>query len=146
MAAPGHDLCVSVLTNAIDGLANPWAEGAIRILQTYAKGGAPLVRTRDWSGRWWSLWETIDLVALRDHVLVASPGLLNPFLYVDEIDVTGRDQGRIRQAGGFASHGEGAHLVRGRDGRVREVWLGGTKYLPEARMAAEMKRRYDRDT
>jgi len=143
MVAPGHDLCVSILTNAVDGLANSWAEGAIRILQTYAKGGAPLARTRDWQGRWWNLWETVDLLPLRDHVLVAVPGQLNPLLIADEIEVTGRDRGRIRRAGGFASHGEGAHLVRGRDGRVREVWLGGTRFLPEARMAAEMKRRYD---
>ena len=50
--------------------------------------------------------------------------------------------GTIRLAGGFANHGEGARLVRGGDGRVSEVWVGGTKLLPETAIAAELTERY----
>ncbi len=82
------------------------------------------------------------MVAMRDHVVVAMPGLINPFLDASEIAVVAPDQGKIRLAGGFSDHGEGARLVRGRDGRVREIWLGGTKLLPEARAKTELKRRY----
>ena len=139
---PGHDLSVSILTNAVDGFAYPWSDGVIHILQAFAARGAPLARTRDWTGRWWSLWGAVDLVAMRDHVLVAVPAFINPFIDASEIAVTARDQGHIRLAGGLASHGESARLVRGRNGRVREIWLGGNKFLPEARAKAELKRKY----
>lgn len=139
---PGRDLAVSILTNAVDGFAGHWSDGAIHILRAFAARGAPTARTRDWTGRWWSDWGAVDLVAMRDHVVVASPGLINPFLDASEIAVTAPDQGTIRLAGGYASHGEGARLVRDRQGRVREVWIGGTKFVAEARAKAELKRRY----
>lgn len=139
---PGRDLSVSILTNAVDGYAYLWADGVIEILHAFAKRGAPLARTRDWTGRWWSLWGAVDLVPMRDHVAVAVPALLNPFIDASEIAVTARDRGRIRVAGGLASHGEGARLVRDRNGRVREVWLGGSKLLTEGRAKAELKRKY----
>jgi len=139
---PGRDLSVSVLTNAVDGLAHAWTDGVIRILQGFAKRGAPLARTASWAGRWWSLWGTLDLVPMRDHVLVASPGQFNPFFEADEIEVTGRDKGRIRLAGGYGSHGEAARLLRNKRGTPREFWLGGIQFFPEARLAAEMKRKY----
>ncbi len=143
VALPGRDLALSVVTNAVDGWANPWSEGLIHILRTFAAGDRAKARTRDWTGRWWSLWGPVDLVPLSDHVLAAGPGQINPFTGASEIEVTGRDKGRIRQAGGFASHGETARLVRGRNGKVSAVWLGGTQFLPEARAKAEMKRRYE---
>ena len=82
------------------------------------------------------------MVALGNRVVVASPGRLNPFSGADEITVTAKDQGTISLAGGYGSHGEDARLVRGRDGRVREVWLGGNRLVPESRIKAEMKRKY----
>ncbi len=139
---PGRDLAVSILTNAVDGLANPWSDGVVHILRAFAAHGAPGARTRDWTGRWWSLWDTVDLVPLRDHVAVADPRMFNPFTDASELEVTGRDQATIRLAGGFADHGEPARLVRGPGGRIREVRLGGTKLVSEARIAAELKRRY----
>lgn len=139
---PGRDISVSLLTNTGDGYAYFWADSVIHILRAFAKGGAPLARTRDWTGRWWSLWGAADLVPMRDHVAVAIPAFLNPFMDASEITVTGRDRGLIRLAGGLASHGEGARLVRDRNGRVREVWLGGSKLLSEGRAKAELKRKY----
>ena len=140
---PGRDLSVSVLTNAVDGAAGSWSDGAIHILREFTKRGAAGARTRDWAGRWWSLWGAVDLTAHRDHVAIASPGQINPFSGAGEIEVTARDRGTIRLAGGFESHGEPARLVRGRDGRVRDVWIGGTKFVSERRAKAELKRRYD---
>lgn len=140
---PGRDLAVSVLTNAVDGLANAWADGVVHILRSFSTHGAAGARTRDWSGRWWNLWGTVDLVPQRDRVLVAAPGLIPPFLDAMELTVSGRDAATISQAGGFASHGEPARLARARDGRIREVWLGGNCFVTEARIRAEIKRRYD---
>lgn len=139
---PGRDLAVSILTNAVDGFAHPWSDGVIQILRGFQKRGAPTERTRDWTGRWWTLWGPVDLVPMRDHVLVCPPGMFNPFMDAGEIAVTGTDEGTIRLAGGFANHGEAARLVRGDDGRVAEVWLGGSKLLPETAIATELVERY----
>ncbi len=139
---PGREIAVSVLTNAIDGLAHQWSDGIVHILRAFEARGAPSARTRDWAGRWWMLWATHDLVAFRDRVLVANPALLNPFQDASEIAVTGPDTGTIRQAGGFANHGEAAGLLRDGTGAVAELHLGGTRLLPEAALAAEMTQRY----
>ena len=139
---PGRDLAISILTNGMDGPAGNWSDGVIRICQEFSARGAASARTRDWSGRWWSLWGVNDLVAMADHVVVASPGLFNPFADATEIAVTAKDEGTIRTAVGYGNYGEPARLVRDRRGRVREVWLGGSKLVPENRFKAELKRRY----
>lgn len=141
---PGRDLAVSLLTNAIDGWAPTWSEGVVRILQAFAKHGAPLAKTAKWSGRWWSLWRALDLVPMRDHVAIANPGLFNPFQEADEIEVSGRDRGWVRRGGGYTQHGEAVRLTRTKAGRPRALWVGGVELVTEARMAAEMKRRYGR--
>ena len=140
---PGQDIAVSILTNAADGMSGPWCDGAIQILRAFKEGGAARARTRDWTGRWWSLWGAVDLVPYADHVRLAMPGLLNPFAGTSKIEVTGTDQGVMRESSAFASPGEGARLVRGRNGKVREIWLGAFKLQPERRVAAELKRKYD---
>jgi len=132
-----------VLTNSADGLAHPWLDGVVHILRRFAKHGAAPRKLADWSGRWWTLWGAVDLVPVGDRVFAATPAFLNPMLDASELAVTGRGRGRIALAGGFASHGEQARLVRGRRGRVTELWLGGTKLLPEAQVAREMAARYD---
>jgi CubicO group peptidase (beta-lactamase class C family) len=139
---PAQDLALSVLTNAIDAPAYLWLEGLARILRTYAEHGAPSPRTRDWSGRWWNLWGTIDLLPVRAGVLVANPAFFDPLQDASEIRVGGRDCGLIRLAAGYAAHGEPARLVRNRRREVTEVWLGGTRYRPEHEVAKEMKARY----
>ncbi|MCP4007661.1 MAG: beta-lactamase family protein [bacterium] len=140
---PGRELTVSVVANAIDGMAGPWSDGIIRILRSFATHGAPTARTRDWTGRWWSLWSCIDLVAQRDRVLVTAPAAIDPFAAAPQLTVGPRDTATISAASAFSSHGESARLVRGSDGGVREIWLGGTKLVSEARARAELKRRYD---
>ncbi len=140
---PAQDLTVSVLTNSADGLAHPWLDGVVQILRCFEKHGAPPRKLAEWSGRWWSLWGAADLVPVGDKVFVATPAFLNPFLDASELAVTGRRRGRIALAGGFASHGEEARLVRGGRGKVTELWLGGAKLLPEAKVAREIAARYE---
>jgi D-alanyl-D-alanine carboxypeptidase len=138
---PSQELAVCVLTNAVDGLAHGWLEGAVHILRAFAERGAPSRRLRGWSGRWWTLWNPVDLVPMGNRVLVARPDLPNPFLDASEIEVHGPSDGRIALAGGYASHGEPACLERRRHAIV-EVRLGGTRYRTERRVAREMTTRY----
>ena len=139
---PQHRLCVSVLTNAADGMANEWVDGIIHILTTIEKHGAPAPALADWSGRWWSLWGAWDLVAMGDKVIVADPDLLTPFTDASELAITGPGQGHIAWAAGTGSHGESVRLVRDGSGKVAEFWLGGGQLLPEAEAAAELRARY----
>ncbi|WP_119168522.1 serine hydrolase domain-containing protein [Algihabitans albus] len=140
LVLPGRDLCLSLCTNAVDGLANLWAGGAVQILRTFATHGGPSKKTQGWSGRWWGLWGACDLVAMKNHVKIATPAGVNPFLDASEIAVTGPDKGRIRLAGGLQSPGEGARLLRGPDGAIREVWIGGVQLLSEAAMSRDLRR------
>jgi CubicO group peptidase (beta-lactamase class C family) len=137
-----HGLTVSVLTNAIDGLAHPWLDGILHILRCFAVHGPPAKRLADWHARWWANWGAVDLVAAGAKVFVATPALLNPLLDASELQITGRDKGHIAVAPGFGSHGEPVRLVRGKKGEVTELWLAGAKLLPEGAMVAEMKARY----
>ena len=62
---PERELTVCVLTNASDGWAGFWAEGAIHILRRFATRGAPSEKVRDWVGRWWNAWGAADLSGRR---------------------------------------------------------------------------------
>ena len=139
---PARDLSISVLTNSVDGQAGFWLEGIIHILRTFETSGAPTRRVRDWGGRWWSLWGTTDLVAMGNRVIAAIPNGFNPFLDAPEIEVTGRDTGRIVWAPGYGSHGEPVRRVRNKAGTVTDIWLGGSNLKPEKVLAAEIERRY----
>ncbi len=141
---PKRDITISVLTNSIDGPAGAWSDGIIHILRGFSKRGAPTKATAGWSGRWWTVWGVIDLVAAKDHVAVASPALLNPFSGASKIKIAGQDVGWIDQSSGYGNPGEGARLVRGRTGRIREVWIAGTKFLPERAARAELKKMYQK--
>jgi hypothetical protein len=75
-------------------------------------------------------------------VIVALPSLPNPFTDASEISITGEDRGRFSLANGLARHGEAVQRIRGSNGRVDEVWLGGTRCLPGAEFAADLEQRY----
>jgi CubicO group peptidase (beta-lactamase class C family) len=141
---PAQDLSVSVLTNAVDGWAGPWVDGVTEILQSFARHGAPSRQVKDWTGRWWSLWGAADLVPMGDKVLVAVPGAWAPFADASELEIIGKDKGRIALAGGYGSHGEPVRCVRKKSGRIGELWLAATKLVPEEELAAEMEARYGR--
>src|SRR4051812_21781385 len=139
---PQQELTVCVLTNAVDGWAHLWVDGAANIMQAFQRNGAPARKVKDWRGRFWSLWAGIDLVPMGDKVLVASPGFTNPMADATELEITGRTTGRIALAGGFGSHGEKVACTRAKSGKITELWLAGSKLLPAAKVAREMEARY----
>ncbi|HEY5072189.1 MAG TPA: serine hydrolase domain-containing protein [Caulobacteraceae bacterium] len=139
---PKHGLAVSVLTNSADGMAQDWLDGALHILQRFAAEGPPMAALADWDGRWWSVWGAVDLVAMGHKVLLASPGLLKPFLKAPELRVTGPDEARIEEAGAFHSHGEAVRRLRGTDGAVSALRIAAGRFVPETTLAAELLERY----
>ena len=139
---PARELAISVLTNSTDGWAGVWLEGVIHILRAFAARGAPDRRVRDWTGRWWSQWGAVDLVPMGKIVNAAVPGAINPFMDASEIEVSGRDTGRIAVAAGYGSHGEPVRRIRNTAGKVTDLWLAGSNLKPEKILSAELERRY----
>jgi CubicO group peptidase (beta-lactamase class C family) len=139
---PACDVTITILTNANDGWAGVWLDGAMHILRAFASRGAPKRRVRDWTGRWWSTWGAIDLVPVGNLVIATNPHLLNPFVDATEIEVTGRDTGRISLANGYASHGQAVRRTRNKAGTVTDIWLAGGNLKSEKTLAAELERRY----
>jgi CubicO group peptidase (beta-lactamase class C family) len=139
---PACDVTITILTNSIDGWAPFWIDGAMHILRAFRTRGAPKRRIRDWIGRWWTVWGAIDLVPMGNVVVAANPHLANPFMDATEIEVTGRDSGRIALAGGYASHGELVRRTRGKAGGITDIWLAGVNAKHEKAVATEIERRY----
>lgn len=142
---PDRDITLSLFSNSADGWAGFWVDGAVNILRTFAHNGPASRDVSGWNGRWWSAWGAFDLVPMGNKVLAASPVMGNhPFLDASEIEVTGRDKGRVVLAGGYASHGEVVRRVRNGAGKVVEVWLGAGRAVSHAKAIGELTRRYAR--
>jgi len=141
---PECDVAISILSNSIDGAAPAWIDGCFGILRAFKTRGAPDRRLRDWTGRWWTVWGATDLVPMGNRVLAANPVFFNPFMDASEIEVTGRDTGRIAWATGYASHGEPVRRSRNKAGKVTDIWFAGANARPEKALAAEIERRYAR--
>jgi CubicO group peptidase (beta-lactamase class C family) len=139
---PRCGVTITILTNATDGWAGFWIDGAMQILRAFATHGAPKRRVRDWTGRWWTPWGAFDLVPMGNLVIVGNPYAFNPFLDATEVEVTGRNTGRVSLAAGYGSHGEAVHRTRNKAGTITEVWFAGGKATREKAVVAEMERRY----
>ena len=144
---PAQGLVICALTNAADGPCQAWVDGLMHILQAFEKHGAPTRQSAPWTGRWWSLWGAVDLLPVKDKVLVANPALPNPVQDAAELAELSRDRdgtrrGRIVLANGFAAHGEPVALSLDARGKARAFQWAGGRLLPEAAVAKELRARY----
>jgi D-alanyl-D-alanine carboxypeptidase len=139
---PAHGLAICIIVNAVDALPNMLVDGVVSILRAYAANGPASAATSGWAGRWWSPWTAFDLLPMRDRVLVASPGLAFPLTDAIELVDVDAATARIGKAPGFANHGETARLEFDDDGQPSALWLGGSRLLPEAAMAKEVRQRF----
>jgi len=139
---PDQDIAISVLTNAVDGLANVWLESLIHILKTVHDLGAPSPETADWRGRFWTLWGPLDLVPGKDKILVATPSQWSPFFDASELKPTGADAAVVAKAQAFGDLGETCRLVRDAAGVIETVQIGGKRLVAEEAIRAEVESRY----
>ena len=139
---PNSEAAISILSNCIDGAAPYWMDGCLHILRTFKTRGAPARRLADWRGRWWTIWHALDLVPMGGRVLVANPYMTSPFMDATEIEVVGRDKGRITAAPGYGSFGEEVRRSRNKSGRITDIWLAGANAKPENVVAGEIERKY----
>jgi D-alanyl-D-alanine carboxypeptidase len=135
---PEWGVTVSIVTNAIDGSANPWVEGVLSIFDGFERRGAAEGPAAGWAGRWWTIWGAVDLVPAGRKVLVAWPARPDPFAEASELEVSSVSQGRIALADGFGSHGEAVERTIGPDGAPSRLKLGGAEFVPEAALREEI--------
>ncbi|WP_420965988.1 serine hydrolase domain-containing protein [Bradyrhizobium sp. B120] len=135
---PEQDIAISILTNAIDGLANVWFESVIHVLTTIHGLGAPGPETAHWRGRWWTLWGPLDLLPGKDKVLVAASGQLSPFLDATELRPSGIDEAIVASAQAFGD----CRLVRGPAGNIEGVSIGSKHLVTEDAIKSEVEHRY----
>jgi CubicO group peptidase (beta-lactamase class C family) len=139
---PEQDLTIAILTNDSNGWAGSWDDGAIHILREFSQRGPPPRKVRDWTGRWWGLGGPADFIPLGNKVLVANPQAWNPFLNATELEVTGRDEGRVALDNGYGNQGEAIARRRNKAGKATEIMFAGYKLLPEDELAKEVRKRY----
>ena len=141
VGAAAQALSVSVLTNAIDGWADPWVDGAVHIL----RGSRRTARQR----KTLPIGQRPLVVALGRHrsgrhgrkVLAARPA--SPIR--SSAPARSRSPAATTAdcvAGGYASHGEPVRWVRRKSGQIAEIWLAGTKLVPAPELARELQARY----
>ncbi|MCW6508742.1 serine hydrolase domain-containing protein [Lichenifustis flavocetrariae] len=138
---PEWGVAVSIVTNCIDGLANPWVEGVLGIFHHFALHGAASPTVADWTGRWWSYWGAFDLVPMGNQVFVTMPALMQPFTDASVLDITSPTEGRVARANGFGAHGEPARRIMDADGAATLLMLGGAELLPEQALLTELEAR-----
>ena len=135
---PDWGVTVSIVTNSIDGLANPWVDGVLGIFHRFATHGPADAAVSDWSGRWWTIWGAVDLVPMGRTVLIAAPGQMQPFADAGELAVESATAARISRSNGVGSHGEPAARTPGPDGTAPVLTLGGTELLTEQALLHEL--------
>ena len=136
---PEARLVVSVLTNAIDGPADPIAVGLIKLidlaLNPPADAPEPPADARplaEYTGRFGALWGVSDIAELGGRLLMLRPNLPDPAAAYEELTVTGRDTLRIKSGPGFGNVGEQVVLERDADDAITAVRDGMTAWPLDA--------------
>ncbi len=141
---PRERLVVSVLTNAIDGPADPIAVGIIKLIDlalnppaATADAGTSGLPLSAFTGRFANLWGLTDIVELGGRLVLVHPAGPDPLLGYDELTVVDDTHLRSAPGPGFGSVGEQILLERAPDGSVASVRVGGMTSWP----VAEFRRR-----
>ncbi len=132
---PDTRLAVSVLTNAIDGPAEPLALGIVKLLDLAARlEPDPFVQSRGadrFVVRLANLWGVRDVALLGGRLVVLDPTAPDPTEGFSELAVEGESTLRVTRGSGYHAVGESAEYVFGSDGRVETVrGPGGLTWWP----------------
>ncbi len=141
---PEIGVTIAVLTNAIDGPAEPWLDAIVHILWRFHHDGAPAAEYADWLGRWWSMFGPVDFVPLGAKILAVNPAFHPPFAEASEITLTDRDHGLVTRAPGIARFAEPVWRVRNQDGAVAAIRMGDAGFVSEEALKQRLSAQYER--
>lgn len=127
---PADRLVVSVLTNAVDGPADPIAVGLITLIDLAlaapesadapdAPAGARTLA--EYTGRFANLWGITDVAELGGRLVLLRPAAPDARAGYEELTVEGPDTLRIRRGPGFGTVGEPITYERDADGTVTSI-------------------------
>ena len=123
LACPDRTLAVSVLTNAIDGPAEPLATALFRLLDmgdsaSHEPADAGAAR---FTGRFRSLWGVQDVALINDHLFLLNPAVVDPTDDPTPLEVIDADTLKIVGGSGGGSPGELVRYDWADDGSIRSV-------------------------
>jgi CubicO group peptidase (beta-lactamase class C family) len=132
---PDDRLAVSVLTNAIDGPAEPLALAIVKVLDLAARQEPDPEAQRQGGDRFAvrlaNLWGVRDVALLGGRVLLLDPTAPDPTEVVTELAVEGAATLRVVKGPGYSSVGESLEYVFASDGGVESVHgPGGLTWWP----------------
>jgi CubicO group peptidase (beta-lactamase class C family) len=121
-ACPTRRIVVSVLTNAIDGPAEPLAVTLFRLLDLAASAThRPAPDGARFVGRFSFLWGLQDVALLDGRLFALNPTLANPADDAVALEVVDEHTLKMVSGPGSGSVGEQMHYEFGSDGNVRSV-------------------------
>ncbi|AEG45276.1 serine hydrolase [Isoptericola variabilis] len=129
---PDDGLAVSVLTNAVDGPADPLATGVFALAakalasreSADGDGDGDELDLDSWTGRFANLWGYRDVVRLGGRLWLLDPREPDPLTGAEPLDVDG-DVLRPEPHAGFGPVGEPVHVLRDDDGTPAAIVVGG---------------------
>ncbi|MFK5582956.1 MULTISPECIES: serine hydrolase domain-containing protein [unclassified Serinicoccus] len=142
MVDPDSGLGVCVLTNAVDGPAEPLARGLVELVDLLlgedgaagplptGVGEAELDRV---CGRYHSLWSVVDLVRGGDRVVRLNPSTPSPLDVAEELHVEDATTLRVADTHSFGAPGEQVRISLDAEGRVECIRLAGVSHWPQER-------------
>ena len=131
---PVGRFAVAVLTNAIDGPAEPLATAAVRITDLALRppeGHTASERVQRFCGRFATLWGVADVVGLADRLYLLEPLAVDPVAEPHHLRVVDDRTLLITRAPGYRSPGERLEYDWADDGSVRSLRGGsGATWYP----------------
>ncbi|WP_263119532.1 serine hydrolase domain-containing protein [Cellulomonas sp. RIT-PI-Y] len=128
---PVGQLVVSVLTNALDGPADPIAVGLIKLIDLALDPPAdstPVAHPERYTGRFANLWGISDIVELGGRLVLIRPTAAEATAGYEELTVIDEDHLRIHAGPGFGTVGEVLTLDRHDDGSIRSIRSAMTQW------------------
>ncbi|HEX2904544.1 MAG TPA: serine hydrolase domain-containing protein [Jatrophihabitans sp.] len=121
-ACPQRRIVASVLTNAIDGPAEPLAEALFRMLElATAAEHRPAADPARFTGRFHSLWGVLDVAALDGRLFALNPAAASPVDDAVALEVVDEQTLKMVSGPGGASIGEYMRFEFDADGSIRSV-------------------------
>jgi len=123
---PKERLVVVVLTNAVDGPAGELATGILKLVDAAHDGGDDLVDevSDRFTGRFFCLWGTIDIVRLGQRLVAIDPDRPDPTDHLSILRPAGPDELEIVSTSGLRYPGERVRYTFAGDGAARSIRFG----------------------
>lgn len=128
---PHDGIVVSVLTNAIDGHADPFATGLFSLIDLALDETKPQTDRdlTEYSGRFACMWGVVDIVPFGGRLLAIDPRQADPAKAHQTLSIDG-DTVRTEQVPGFGPTSESIRFDRDDTGAIVAVNIGGMTHWP----------------